>query len=183
MKAHRFLLLPFGLALLPLARADVDLSISAEIRLGKIIAPPPPEVIVIDDTGPKTPPPWAPAHGFRRNRDYYFYPGTNVYYRPADRLWFYLEGREWRLGATLPTSLSVDFGRCVSLTMETERPYEFHEKVVTYYPANYFTKKVKLKSEHAIGKPDKPGKSRPDRDAEDDRGKGKGKGKGKNKDR
>jgi hypothetical protein len=183
MKAHHFLVFSFALVLLPLARAEVDLSISAEIRLGKIIAPPPPEVIVVDDSGPKAPPPWAPAHGFRRNRDYYFYPGTNVYYRPDNRTWIYLEGREWRVGATLPTAISVDFDRCVSLTMETDKPYEFHEKVVAYYPANYFTKKVKLKSEHALGKPDKAGKAQPGRASEDDRGKGKGKGKGKNKDR
>lgn len=185
MKAqHRWLLLPFGLALLPFARADVDVSISAEIRLGKVAAPPPPEVVVIDDSGPKGPPPWAPAHGlFKRNRAYYFYPGTNVYYRPSDRMWFYLEGRNWQVGVALPTSISVDFGRCVPLTMETDKPYEFHEKVVTYYPANYFTKKVKLKNEHhAGGRPEKAEKNKPGRDDDDeDRGKGKGKGKGKSK--
>lgn len=152
----------------------VDIALSAEIRLGKVLPPPPPEVVVIEESGPKGPPPWAPAHGFRRNREYYYYPGANVYFRPTDRTWFYLEGRDWRIGATLPTSIRVDLDRSVSLTMETERPFDFHEQIQTYYPPTYFTKKVKIKNPHsaAAGKPDKPEKVR-----EEKPGKGKGKGK------
>ena len=77
-------------------RANVDVSVAAEIRLGKIAPPPPPEVVIIEQAPPPGPPPWAPAHGFRRNRGYYYYPGCDVYYRPADRVWFYIEGGNWR---------------------------------------------------------------------------------------
>lgn len=172
--------LPFALGLFLLATpafADLDLSVIAEIRLGKAPPPAPPEVVVIEESAPKGPPPWAPAHGLRRNRGYYYYPGGNVYYRPADRMWFYLDGRDWRVGVSLPTSFRVDFTRSVSLEMETDRPFEFHQSVAQYYPADYFTKKVKIKgaSDKSPGKPakdkvaDSPGES----------GKGKGKGKGK----
>lgn len=178
------LLLPLlGAALAAPLPADIDVSIAAEIRLGKVVAPPPPEVIVIEDAGPKGPPPWAPAHGFRRNRDYYYYPGANVYYRPADRTWFYLEGRDWRFGVSLPTRVRIDFDRSVFLTMETDKPYAFHEHVRGYYPADYFVTRVRVKEKG--GKPDKEHHvSSPDHGShDDDRGKGKGKGKGKNKDK
>lgn len=175
MKSKRLLLLCLGAALLVPARAQIDVSLSAEIRLGRALPPPPPEVVIIEDAGPSGPPPWAPAHGFRRNRDYYYYPGADVYYRPADRTWFYLDGGNWRFGVSLPTTIRVDFDRSVSLTMETERPYEFHDKVRTYYPRDYFVKKVRVKEKG--GRPEKAERH----DDGDARGKGKGKGKGKDK--
>lgn len=179
MKAKLLVLLPLALALLTPARAQLDVTLSAEIRLGKALPPPPPEVVVVVESGPKGPPPWAPAHGFRRNRDYYYYPGADVYFRPADRAWFYLDGGNWRVGVNLPTSIRVDFDRSVSLTMETEQPHLFHDKVRTYYPGDYFVKKVRVKEKG--GKPDHAGK--PDRGNDDSPGKAKGKGKGKGKDK
>lgn len=162
-------------ALLAPARAQVDISLSAEIRLGRALPPPPSEVVIIEESGPPGPPPWAPAHGYRRNHDYYYYPGADVYFRPADRTWFYLDGGNWRFGVSLPTSIRVDFDHSVSLTMASERPYEFHEKVRTYYPGDYFVKRVRVKEK--AGKPDKAEKH----DDRDTPGKGKGKGKGKDK--
>jgi len=166
-----------ALGLVAPAPADLDVSIAAEIRLGKVVAPPPPEVIVIEDAASHGPPPWAPAHGFRRNRGYYYYPGTHVYYRPADRMWFYLEGRDWRVGINLPTHIHVDFDRAVALTMETERPYDFHDRVRTYYPGDYFVTKVRLKEKG--GKPDHVKHERSDEGPSSGKGKGKGKGKDK----
>lgn len=158
----------------------LDFGITAEIRLGKVLPPPPPEVVVIEDTAPKGPPPWAPAHGFRRNRDYYYYPDANVYFNPDERKWFFLEGGSWRIAAALPTSINLNLERTVSLTMETDRPFEHHEQVKRYYPKDYFTRKVKIK---------KPRKNEGARSgtSNDDRGNGKGndkgKGKGKGRDR
>lgn len=185
MKTRLLVLITLLTSLLIPARAVLDLSVSAEIRLGKTLPPPPPEVVVIEEAGPKGPPPWAPAHGFRRNRDYYYYPGANVYYRPEDRNWFYLEGDNWRVGVNLPTSIRVDFDRSVSLTMETDQPHQFHDKVKAYYPGDYFVTKVKVKEKGA--KPPKSEKAAKSVKAEradtDTPGKDndKGKGKGKNK--
>lgn len=169
MNSYRLLISLLGVALIPVAHAGVDLSISADIRLGNVPPPPPPQVVVIEQIGPPGPPPWAPGHWYRRNRAYYYYPGCNVYYRPADRMWFYLEGSNWRAGVQLPSSISIDFGHSVSLTMETDRPYIHHERVVAYYPAGYFTK-VKIKGRDN-------GPHFVDRDKSDHPGKGWGPGK------
>jgi hypothetical protein len=190
-------LLPLALfAVWPLAvpaRAELDVAVSAEIRLGKVPPPMPPAIEIVDDAArPKGPPPWAPAHGFRRNRGYYYYPGADVYYRPADRMWFFLDGGSWRLGAELPSSIRVDFERSVSLEMETDKPFEHHSKVASYYPSDYFAhvkiKGAKGKNKDRGEKParedgsirkDDAGHSEPGSDHPS--GKGKGNGKGKNK--
>jgi hypothetical protein len=175
------LLLPVFFALLTTqALAGLDISISAEIRLGRVAPPPPPEVVVIEEPAEKGPPPWAPAHGLRRNRAYYYYPGSNVYYRPADRMWIYLDSRDWRVGGSLPTGVRVDFERSVSLSMGTDKPYEFHDQVRSRYPAEYFGSKVRVKEKN-----DKPDKAHPDRSQESGNGKGndKSQGKGKGKDK
>lgn len=177
MNTRMFLLLGLGVALLTPAHAVLDISLSAEIRLGRALPPPPPEVIVIEESAPPGPPPWAPAAGFRRNHDYYYYPGADVYFRPADRTWFYLDGGNWSFGVSLPASIRVDFDRSVSITMESDKPYEFHDKVRNYYPGDYFVKRVRVKEKG--GKPDKAANQ--DRGKDDAGGKDKGKGKGKNK--
>ncbi len=179
MKTKLLLLLCLSVALLAPARAQIDINLSAEIRLGRALPPPPPEVVIIEESGPSGPPPWAPAHGYRRNHDYYYYPGADVYFRPADRTWFYLDGGNWRFGINLPTTIRVDFDRSVSLTMESDRPYEFHEKVRTYYPGDYFVKRVRVKEKG--GKPEKAGKPAKAEKHDDGDSRGKGKGKGKDK--
>lgn len=177
MNTRLLLLVGLGAALLAPAHAGLDVTLSAEIRLGRALPPPPPEVIIVEEAGPPGPPPWAPARGFRRNRDYYYYPGADVYFRPADRTWFYLDGGNWSFGVSLPASIRVDFDRSVPLTMESDRPYEFHDKVRNYYPPDYFVRKVRVKE-----KADKPEKAaKPERGKDGERGKDKEKGKGKNK--
>lgn len=178
----KFLLLLAPLAALPLGHAAVDVAISTQIRLGKALPPPPPDVVVLVESGPKGPPPWAPAHGVRRHRAYYYYPAAHVYFRPEDRTWFYLEGRDWRFGASLPASIRVDFDRSVSLSMEADQPHRFHDKVKDYYPADYFVTKVRVKEKGDKSDHDKPGREydKPGRDDDHSPGKGKGKGKGKN---
>lgn len=176
MKTTWSLLLLAGALVLPaVARPEVSLDISAQIHLGHAVPPAPPEVVIVD-APPPGPPPWAPAHVFRRNRAYYYYPGCDVYYRPADRMWFYLEGSEWRVSVSLPSRISVDFGHSVSLTMETDRPYQYHQQVITYYPSGYFATKVKIR-DRAGPKWDQrpPGHAKPDTSRkEKSRGKGHG---------
>ncbi len=165
---------------LPAALAQVDVTVSAEIRLGRVLPPPPPEVVVVDEVGPPGPPPWAETHWYRRSHAYYYYPGCDVYYRPDDKVWFYLEGGTWRVAAQLPTNIRIDFGRSVSLTLETDRPYVYHEKVVRYYPANYFAK-VRFKNAHdnrAVDRKEHPDRKPDKRDDDDDQDRGKSHGKG-----
>jgi hypothetical protein len=158
--------------LVPAARAEINVDITADIRLGHSLPPPPPEVVVVEEVGPPGPPPWAQGHWYRRSYAYYYYPGYDVYYRPADRVWFYLDGGNWRIGAQLPTHVRVDFGRAVPLRLESDRPYVYHQKVVTYYPPNYFAR-VKLRNDYD--------NRRNDHDERNDRGRDRGKGHGKDK--
>jgi hypothetical protein len=166
------LALALGASLIPIARADVGVSISADIRLGHALPPPPPDLVVIEQVGPPGPPPWAASRWFRRSHAYYYYPGFDVYYRPDTRVWFYLEGGSWRMNSRLPDAIPIDFGRAVSLSLETDKPYAFHPDVVRYYPANYFAK-VKFR-ETPHGHPDGP-------DKRESGGGGKGKSHGKDK--
>jgi len=179
---NRFLVcFALGCGLVAPLTAGLDVAISAEIRLGKALPPPPPEVEIVEVSGPAGPPPWAPAHGFRRNHSYYYYPGTNVYYRSDDRMWVYLDGSNWQVGVSLPSSIRVDFDRGVSLTMGTDRPYEFHDKVKLSYPADYFVTKVRVKEKGKVQEKAKHKDDWPDDSRDQGPGKGKGKGKDKNK--
>lgn len=170
------------LSFLPIVASAADVTIGAEIRLGRALPPPPPEIVVVESVGPKGPPPWAPAHGFRRNREYYYYPDAMVYFRPADRTWYFRDGDNWRTSAELPASVRIDFGRSVPVTMETDRPFEHHANVAKFYPGDYFTK-VKIKEKGSASKSGKsrgpaepPARQPPGGPPADGKGKGKGKG-------
>ncbi len=170
----------------PLTQAEVNVDISADIYLGRTPPPPPPTVVIVDPVGPPGPPPWAASHWYRRSYAYYYYPGYDVYYRPSDRMWFFLDGGSWRFGAQLPRSVHVDFGRAVPLSLEADRPYVYHEKIVTYYPPNYFSR-VKFKDggprrDDHDDRPDRGrGGDRDDHRRDDDRDRDRGKGKGRDK--
>ncbi len=181
---------------LPAIRAEVSGSVSVEIRVGKALPPPPPPVVGIVDAPERPgPPPWARSRWFSRSRAYYYYPDRYVYYRPADRMWFYLEGSEWRAAAILPNHIDFDPRHSVALTMATDRPYSYHQKVVTYYGPDYF-QRVKLKeeqdkgpdrgSEHAKGdEKHEPASHENDKKEgkDNDKGGGPGSGKGKGHDK
>ena len=80
------------------------------------------------------PPPWAPAHGYRAKHRYIYYPARQIYYAPESRLWFWLKGDRWSVGASLPLEYEpyVRSGG-VSLELYTERPYEDHSYVIQHY--------------------------------------------------
>jgi len=127
----------------PAARADLSIDlVFSDIRLGRTLPPPPPEVVVVQQSGPSNPPPWTQTRPRwnQRNHNYYYYPGTDVYYRADNRTWFYLERGSWRSASQLPPGIRVDFGQSVSLSLIGDRPYAYHRDVVAYYPANYFSR-------------------------------------------
>ena len=133
----------------PAVRADnLTVNLSGEIRLGHQPPPPPPEVVVVaEDPAARQSGPWEHGRWYQRSQAYYYYPGADAYYRPADHMWFYSERGQWRSGRNLPESVQVDFGRSVTVTMATDRPYLFHQQIVARYPANYFGTRVRLKTE------------------------------------
>lgn len=147
-----------------------DVSVSGVIRIGD--APPPPTIVV--EAAQPGPPPWAPAHGRRAKYVYYYYPGCDVYYRPADRMWVYLEGSRWSVAASLPSSIRIDLRRSISLEMDTDRPYVHHAKVRAFYPASVV---AKADRGHSAGEARGLGESRAQREPNGPPDEGKGHGK------
>ena len=163
----------------PLAQAQLNVSISGDILLGRRPPPPPPEVVVVVNDGPAGPPEWSHHRWYQRNQEYYYYPGYDAYYRPADRVWFYQDRGQWRNGRNLPPGFRIDFDRSVTVSMATSQPYLFHQQVTTRYPGNYFGTKVRLRNDnrndrnndgHGREKDDhKAGRDREDNDHKSDR--------------
>jgi hypothetical protein len=103
------------------------------------------------------PPAHAPAHG-ARSKMYHYYPSANVYFEPAQGMYFYLSEGEWKAGVTLPAGLKVQLGDFVNLELGTNQPYELNAEHLLKYKS---------------GKGGSSGKVK--------RSKGKSKGKGKKK--
>ena len=86
----------------------------------------------------KGPPPWAPAHGWRRQHEtYYYYPASQVYYYPSIHRYYWLEGREWRDGDRLPRHYIVQDNKKVTLDLDYE-PHTQHAKIRAMYPPDYY---------------------------------------------
>lgn len=113
--------------------------------------PPPRETIIIErerddddvvviERDRQGPPPWAPAHGWRRKHErYYYYPAVQVYYYPSVRRYYWLEGREWRFGPRLPRYIVIEQHRKIDLDLDYE-PHTRHAKIKSKYPPNYYAK-------------------------------------------
>ena len=91
------------------------------------------------------PPPHAPAHGYRAKHRYRYYPCCSVYYDRGRRVYFYIEGGHWEVGASLPSRLRVGLGDSVEFELDTDRPYIYHGEHVKKYPPGQLKKKHKMK--------------------------------------
>lgn len=98
------------------------------------------------------PPDHAPAHGYRAKHQYRYYPTKSVYYESTRRLYFYLKGDNWEVGASLPTNLKADLGDYVNIELDTDRPYDYHSEHLKQYPPGQTKKK---KNQKASKKPKK----------------------------
>ena len=91
------------------------------------------------------PPPWAPAHGYRAKHRYLYYPSSYVYFDIGRKLYFYYSVGEWRVSATLPAEICIDVGHYVTLEMDIDKPYKFHQDVVKKHPPGHLKHKHKGK--------------------------------------
>ena len=80
------------------------------------------------------PPAHAPAYGYRAKHQYRYYPSCSVYYDTGRRLYFYLKGDNWEVGASLPSSLRVGLGDSVSIELDTDKPYLYYKDHQKKYP-------------------------------------------------
>ncbi len=96
----------------------------------------PPDAAVVESDR-RGPPPWAPAHGWRRKHEtYYYYPAAQVYYYPSVGRYYWIEGREWRYGSRLPRYFVVEDDKRVVLELDYE-PHTDHAKFKALYPPDY----------------------------------------------
>ena len=93
----------------------------------------------------KGPPAHAPAHGYRAKHRYWYYPSCSVYYDCGRKIYFYLRGDRWEVGASLPSHLQVRLGDSVNIEMDTDKPYIHHAEHVKMYPPGQLKKKPKKK--------------------------------------
>ena len=90
------------------------------------------------------PPPHAPAHGYRAKHNYRYYPSSSVYFDTYRKVYFYLEGKRWRMSVSLPKELRLRIGHYVSIEMDTDKPYTYYHVHKRKYPPGQL-KKSKMK--------------------------------------
>ena len=100
------------------------------------------------------PPSHAPAHGYRAKYTYRYYPSCSVYYDMYRKLYFYLEGENWRLSASLPHAIQVRLGDHVSIEMDTDKPYTHYQEHKRKYPPGQLKKKAKHKNKWLVDNED-----------------------------
>jgi len=93
----------------------------------------------------KGPPTHAPAHGYRAKHQYRYYPSHSVYYDTDRRLYFYIKGENWEVGASLPNHIRIGLGDSVNIELESDKPYIYHSEHVKKYPPGQMKKKNKKK--------------------------------------
>lgn len=97
------------------------------------------------------PPPWAPAHGRRAKETstytYYYYPSAAVYFSVATGSYFYSTGGNWQTATRLPAGIIVSSRDYVTLELDTDKPYLYH---------NDHKVKYKIKGNNGRGKGNKP---------------------------
>ena len=94
----------------------------------------------------KGPPAHAPAHGYRAKHQYRYYPSCSVYYDTGRRLYFYIKGDNWEVGATLPDHLRIGLGDSVNMELDTDKPYIYHSEHVKKYPPGQTKQKNEKKN-------------------------------------
>lgn len=97
------------------------------------------------------PPAHAKAHGYRAKHKYRYYPDCSVYHDTDRRLYFYIKGDSWEVGASLPNNLKIRLGDSVNLELDTDRPYTLHADHIKAYPPGKKNKKDKNKKKHKWG--------------------------------
>jgi len=81
------------------------------------------------------PPDHAKAHGYRAKHTYRYYPAAQAYYDVDRKAYFYLEGDNWRVSASLPISLKAKLGDCVTIGMDSDKPYTGFQEHRLKYPS------------------------------------------------
>jgi hypothetical protein len=88
------------------------------------------------------PPLHAKAHGYRSKYNYKFYPSAQVYFDTSRKVYFYLQGDNWKMSASLPKYILLNLADYVNIEMDTDRPYtQFEEHKQKFIPGQLKKKK------------------------------------------
>lgn len=85
---------------------------------------------------PKGPPSWAPAHGYRAQTRYIYFPDQNVYYDNQKGVYISLNGDNWNVTASLPSIFSgvdLNIALKVELDLSTDTPQKYNSDHKTKY--------------------------------------------------
>jgi hypothetical protein len=85
------------------------------------------------------PPPW--AHGSRAQHHYRYYPYYSIYFDEQRGVYYYLSDARWQMSVSLPSYIQITVNDFVTLDMDTDKPYEYHNDVVKRYPPGQEKKK------------------------------------------
>jgi hypothetical protein len=91
------------------------------------------------------PPAHAPAYGYRAKYQYRYYPVCSVYFDIGRKVYFYLEGENWRISAELPDRLRVGLGEYVVFEMDSDKPYLDYKNHQQKYPPGQLKKNKNAK--------------------------------------
>jgi len=103
------------------------------------------------------PPAHAPAHGYRAKHKYRYYPDCSSLSRYRTGYYFYINGGNWEVGASLPNNIQMELGESVSLELDTDRPYTYHADHVKQYPPEKVKKNKNKKNKNKKAKKNKWG--------------------------
>jgi hypothetical protein len=68
--------------------------------------------------------------------DYEYYPDSQVYFYPTERVYYWHGHDGWEHGRDLPAQVHVDRGHAVALHLKTARPYEEHDRIIHEHPGH-----------------------------------------------
>ncbi len=85
------------------------------------------------------PPDHAKAYGRRAKHDYRYYPDAQVYFDIHRKVYFYLDGRGWKMSVKLPYKIKL--AGHVTIEMDTDKPYKDFKRHKAKYPPGQMKKK------------------------------------------
>jgi hypothetical protein len=85
------------------------------------------------------PPGHAKAYGRRTKYDYRYYPDAQVYFDIHRKVYFYIDGRGWKMSVNLPHKIKL--AGHVTIEMDTDKPHKDFKRHKAKYPPGKMKKK------------------------------------------
>lgn len=83
-----------------------------------------------------TPPPWAPAHGYREKTRQIYFPQQNFYYDLHRGVYIYMNGKNWVTSIAIPMkyrNVNLRVAPQVQMVINSDRPYVYNNNHRTKY--------------------------------------------------